>query len=356
MPRKDRFVTLDGMRGLAALVVAGAHVSELLRIGVPRHAHLAVDFFFVLSGFVIAHAYEQRLGTTMRPLDFVRIRLIRLHPLILLGSAITLATMVAGAFGGGGPRLSDVLWAVAAGIMMVPTGQLWSPAAFPLDGPTWSLFAEYGVNILFAVLVPVLTFTRLRMMLLSGVAMLVLLALGPAGLESYWRSDQVGLSLLRVIYPFFAGVLINRLYRSGRVRFPAVSPLVSMALLLAILLAPSTRFDTLFQFVMIVGAFPLLVWASARDTLDATQGQWMLFAGRLSYPLYIIHFPLAALLVPLLAARLSAGAALASIMLAVLGASYFGLRYYDEPVRAWLSERLRVRQRRALKLRESLPS
>src|SRR5436190_2007369 len=86
MSSQERFVTLDGMRGLAALVVAASHVGELVGLGVPPHAHLAVDFFFVLSGFVIAHAYEHRLATTMRPIDFIRVRVIRLHPLIALGS------------------------------------------------------------------------------------------------------------------------------------------------------------------------------------------------------------------------------------------------------------------------------
>jgi peptidoglycan/LPS O-acetylase OafA/YrhL len=342
MSADDRFVTLDGF------VVAGAHIGELLQIGVPPQAHLAVDFFFVLSGFVIAHAYESRLATTMRPLDFVRTRVIRLHPLLLLGSAITLAIFLADGVTGEGPGVAVLLWTTLAGILMVPTNQPWSSAAFPLDGPAWSLFAEYAVNMLFAVAAVSLTMSRLRSLLLLGVALLVALSVSPAGLESYWRADHVGLSLLRVIYPFFAGVMALRLYRSGRVPCPSLSPYLSFALLLAILLAPPTRFDTLFQFVMITAVFPMLVFASARDRVTRAQGEWMLQGGRLSYPVYVLHFPLAMLLVPALSARLPATSALGAIMLLVVAASYLALRYYDEPVRAWLSARLRASRRRDL--------
>src|SRR4051794_4760580 len=263
MPSQDRFVTLDGMRGLAALVVAGSHVAELVGLGVPPHAHLAVDFFFVLSGFVIAHAYEKRLATTMRPIDFIRVRVIRLHPLIILGSAISLMVPIAGSFAGEGPSILLLMWAAVAGLLMIPVHLGAWPAAFPLDGPAWSLFAEYAVNIVFAFIAVWLTAARLRILLIAGVGMLLILALGPAGLQSYWRSDLVGLSLLRVVYPFFVGVLINRVYRSSTVAVPSISPLLSMTILSAILLAPSTAFDTAFEFVMIVAVFPLLVFASA---------------------------------------------------------------------------------------------
>ena len=348
MSNQDRFVTLDGMRGLAALIVAASHISELLGIGVPPHAHLAVDFFFVLSGFVIAHAYEPRLGTSMSALEFLRVRLIRLHPLILLGSGISLATIISGGVSGNGPGFLAIVWMTFEGVLLIPAQQHPGGAAFPLDGPAWSLFAEYAVNLLFALIAVSLTPRRLGLLLVAGLAMLAALAFSRAGLESYWRGETVGLSLLRVVFPFFAGVAISRIYHGGKTRIRGISPLISMSVLLAVLLAPSTRFDTLFQFVMIVGVFPLLVLASARDRLTGAQGEWMLLGGRLSYPVYMLHFPLASFLVPIAASLLRAGAALAAIMLFVLGAAYVALRYYDEPIRAWLGARARSRRNRPL--------
>jgi peptidoglycan/LPS O-acetylase OafA/YrhL len=232
-------------------------------------------------------------------------------------------------------------------MLMIPVHAGSWPAAFPLDGPAWSLFAEYAVNIVFAMIAVTLTAARLRLVLLAGIAMLLILAVGPARLQSYWRVDLVGLSLLRVVYPFFAGVLINRLYRS-RAATPSISPLLAMTILSAILLAPSTAFDTAFQFAMIVAVFPLLVFASARDRLTEVQAKWMLTGGRVSYPLYMLHFPLAVLLVPLALSAFSPAAALASVMLVVAGASHLALRYYDEPVRAWLSARWRGTRRQTI--------
>lgn len=348
MLRQDRFVTLDGMRGLAALVVAVSHVAELLGIGVPPNAHLAVDFFFVLSGFVIAHAYEERLASTMRPIDFIRARVVRLHPLIVLGSAIGLMAAIAGSATSGGPGPAALAWMALAGTLMIPVHQQSWPAAFPLDGPAWSLFAEYGVNILFALIAASLTIRRLRLVLGAGLGLLALLALGPAGLESYWRIDLIGLSLLRVVYPFFAGVLVNRLCRAGKAAGVQISPLLSTTLLLAILLAPAMPFNTLFQFAMIAGVFPFLVMASAGDQLADGHSRWMLTGGALSYPLYTLHFPVATLLVPVAASFLSPVVALGAIMLVVIGLSALALRYYDEPARAWLSSRLRLRRAQSL--------
>ncbi|WP_344697649.1 acyltransferase [Sphingomonas limnosediminicola] len=347
MPSQDRFITLDGMRGLAALVVAGSHISELVGLGDPPHAHLAGDFFFVLSGFVIAHAYERRMATTMRPIDFIRVRVIRLHPLIALGSGISLAAALAGSFSGDGPGAAMMLWTAVAAMLMIPVHSGSWPADFPLDGPAWFLFAEYAANIAFALLAVTLTAARLRLILLAGIAMLLVLAVGPAGLESYWRVDLVGLSLLRVVYPYFAGVLINWLHRTGA-SAPGISPLLAMTILSAILLAPLTAFDTAFEFAMIVAVFPPLVLASARDRLTERQAKWMLIAGRLSYPLYMLHFPLAVLLVPLALSALPPAAALASVMLVVAGASHLALRYYDEPLRAWLSTCWRSAQRQTI--------
>ncbi len=347
MSTQDRFVTLDGMRGLAALVVAGSHIGELLHIGKSPHTHLAVDFFFVLSGFVLAHAYEERLATAMRPLEFVCRRVIRLHPLILLGSAIAAVRLFASSLAGPGDTVSSILWSLVAGSLMIPaTDPTWP--AFPLDGPAWSLFAEYAVNIVFAVIAASLTPARLRAILFMGMALLLFLAAGDRGLESYWRADTVGLSLLRVIYPFFAGVLISRIHRTGQTPVPRISYRLSLAVLLVILLAPGTRFDALFDLVMIIAVFPLLVFASASDALTPAENKWMLLSGRLSYPIYILHYPLAGWLVPAAALVLPTKGVLAVIMLLVIAASYLVLRCYDEPVRAWLSARVQVRAKRAL--------
>lgn len=352
MSSNGRFATLDGMRGLAAFVVAAAHVGELIGFGLPPQAELAVDFFFVLSGFVIAQAYETRLATSLTLVEFLKIRIIRLHPLMLLGCAISLCLLVTESILGSGPGPGAILWAVIAATLLIPFHTLPSPGAFPLDGPAWSLFAEYWVNILFAMLVPFLTTSRLRGLLVIGVAALISLFLIAGGIGNVWQNDTIGLSILRVLFPFFAGVMLSRLYRARKIQIPRVSPVLSIAALAAILLSPEFPLNALFQFTMIVVVFPLLVLASTHDEMGPKQRRIMLLGGELSYPIYTLHFPLALVfVVPVVGPVVPLDwnrEALGLFLCLLCGLSYLALRYFDEPVRAWLTAQMRSRTARSV--------
>ena len=344
MPISDRFVTLDGMRGVAALIVAALHVFGMVGLDFAPHANLAVDFFFVLSGFVIAHAYGERLGRSMTPVEFLRRRLIRLHPLIILSSAIALVTLAARSVAAGGQDLPTIVGAGAASVLLLPFHALPPEEAFPLNGPAWSLFAEYAVSILFAGIALHLTFKRLSMLITAGFGMLLGLLAWHGTVGDVWRSDTIWLSLLRVVYPFFVGVLINRLHRSGRLNVPDLPAWMPVCGLTAVLLAPSSRFDMLYELAMIAVAFPLLVVAGVRDSGGATATKLMLLGGALSYPIYMLHYPVGKAVAPLVLSLLPgawAGAAAAAILAIVIGISWLALRHFDEPVRAWLSNRLR---------------
>ena len=88
LPSKPRYEILDGLRGVAALIVVAFHLFETYSAGVTHqmlnHGYLAVDFF-VLSGFVIGYAYDDRWGR-MTTWQFFKRRLIRLHPMLVAGS------------------------------------------------------------------------------------------------------------------------------------------------------------------------------------------------------------------------------------------------------------------------------
>src|ERR1700744_3037299 len=90
---KQHFEILDGLRGVAALAVVTFHFMEWVYFDYSKnfigHGFLAVDFFFCLSGFVIGYAYDDRIGK-MGILEFFKSRLIRLHPLVIIGSVIGL--------------------------------------------------------------------------------------------------------------------------------------------------------------------------------------------------------------------------------------------------------------------------
>ena len=88
---KPRYEILDGLRGIAALMVVIFHLFETYSKGaafqIVNHGYLAVDFFFVLSGFVVGYAYDDRWDK-MTTWGFFKRRLTRLHPMLVMGTLI----------------------------------------------------------------------------------------------------------------------------------------------------------------------------------------------------------------------------------------------------------------------------
>lgn len=163
---KPHYELLDGLRGVAALLVVIYHVFEgyAFSSGAPliegmNHGYLAVDFFFMLSGFVIAYAYDSRWQSTLTLKNFALRRLVRLHPMVLMGAVLGVITFVlqgSQQWDGTHMALSAVMWALLMAMFMIPAlpgcgyevrgnGEM-----FPLNGPTWSLFFEYIGNVLYA--------------------------------------------------------------------------------------------------------------------------------------------------------------------------------------------------------------
>jgi len=164
MSEKPRYAILDGLRGVAAVIVVAFHLFETYSKGpayqILNHGYLAVDFFFVLSGFVIGYAYDNRWGK-MSTLAFFKRRLIRLHPMVIMGSAIGALLFYFGnceRF----PLIDQTAWwqvllMFLLACTMIPALTSWDIRGWqetnPLNGPTWSLLWEYLANILYALVV-----------------------------------------------------------------------------------------------------------------------------------------------------------------------------------------------------------
>ena len=166
---KPHYALLDGLRGVAAMLVVWYHVFEGFQfagnkpvIDFINHGYLAVDFFFMLSGFVIGYAYDDRWGKSLTMSGFFRRRLIRLHPMVMLGALIgTVSFLLTGMerWDGTHSTLLLTLIALVCSWLMIPAlpgmqrdvrgnGEM-----FPLNGPCWSLFFEYIGNILYAIII-----------------------------------------------------------------------------------------------------------------------------------------------------------------------------------------------------------
>jgi peptidoglycan/LPS O-acetylase OafA/YrhL len=358
---KSHYQILDGLRGVAALIVVMFHTCEVYSNGnhskqVLNHGYLAVDFFFLLSGFVVAYAYDDRWGK-MSQWDFYKRRLIRLQPMVIMGSVIG-AALFYFQTGPAFPLVSTTpLWKMllvmlvgATLLPLLPSMDIrgWHEMQ-PLDGPAWSLFFEYIANILYAVGIRKLSNKALGIFVLLSAGLLVHLAVtSPQGdVIGGWSIDTVQLHIgfARLLYPFFAGVLLMRTGKRIHLRggFAICSLLVIAALCMPRIGGPLWM-NGLYEAFCIIVVFPIIVATGAGERISGgLQTKVSKLLGEISYPLYITHYPLIYVYtawvvrdkVPVRQGTL------VGILLFITSVTiaYACLKLYDEPVRGWLSRR-----------------
>lgn len=362
-PQKPHYEILDGLRGVAALIVVAFHLFEIYAVDplyvVPfiNHGYLAVDFFFVLSGFVIGYAYDDRWGR-MTLWDFCKRRVIRLQPMVVVGAVIGGLCFYFGA-GKMFPQIGEVpvwqmLLVMLAGCLLIPTTaairQPWHEM-FPLNGPAWSLFFEYIGNLLYATVVRRFSKRVLVAFVAAAGVALLWMAVGSSdgsvlgGHELTAR--QFGIGMVRLLYPFFGGLLLFRLGR--RIRIPGGFWLCSLVLA-AILFFPRLGgeqrlwLNGLYESISILFLFPLIVLAGAGSPIRGKVSVGICkFLGEISFPLYIIHYPFVYLFMAYVKEHDLGWQESWPLMIAVgvgcVVLAYGFLKLFDEPVRAWLRNR-----------------
>lgn len=365
---KPHYALLDGLRGVAALLVVWYHVFEGFQfagnkpvIDFINHGYLAVDFFFILSGFVVGYAYDSRWGKTLTLGGFFRRRLIRLQPMVIMGAVIGAASfLISGMERWDGTHAT--LWltflAFVCGCLMLPAlpgmprevrgnGEM-----FPLNGPCWSLFFEYIGNIVYALLIRRLSTRLLAVLSFALCCALAWFAVtdqsGYGSIGVGWTVDRTNIlgGMLRMLCPFTMGVLMSRLFKPLRQARGAFW--TSAALLLIIFHVPyiysdgALSLNGMFEAACIIAVFPLVVWyAASGKTTDIASTRICRFLGDISYPLYIVHYPLMyAFYMWLIKTRQYTlyetwPAALAAVSASIILA-WLCLKLYDMPIRKWL--------------------
>lgn len=344
---KPHYPILDGLRGVAAILVVVFHVVEahypVYAQHPIHHGYLAVDFFFLLSGFVIGYAYDDRWGS-MSAWDFCKIRLVRLHPLVVLGTLIGAVGFWLDPYTNG---MLHVSWLKLLGVMLISFTLLPAPdirgwdETHSLDGPCWSLLQEYLANLLYALIGRRLSRGALGGLVVASAVALMALAVRRGDVATGWAYASFGGAVVRMMYPFFAGLL---LFRSGRlIRLPGAFPLCSL-LLAGLFCLPTFSHNGLYEAACIVLAFPLVVAIGAGSQIG---GAWALASkrlGELSYPLYITHYPLIYAYTAWVAVKKPSPQQALPVAAGLLGAAvllaYAALKLYDEPARAWLKKRV----------------
>lgn len=288
-----RFNFLDAQRGLAAFAVVAGHLYATQFIDkILPNSFLAVDFFFILSGFVIAHAYQSRLGDDLTRGSFAIKRIIRLYPLALFGAFLGIAVILMKylLFPDRVPDLQTILSAASLNALLLPnlvSGAEFDHETFPINGPLWTLSLEMAINLIW-----VFFLIRLRPWVIGLIMVLAAMAIaygyltrGPVNLG--WTPETYVYGWARVTFGFVAGLLIYKL-RARNFALPLsgglVFALTSTALFASFYFAGGVL-NTFYTLVL----YPYLVLAMSYYNTDSKAMNWL---GEISYPLYVIHFPI----------------------------------------------------------------
>lgn len=372
---KPRYEILDGLRGVASVIVVIFHIFESYSAGPAyqfiNHGYLAVDFFFVLSGFVIGYAYDDRWGK-MGTWSFFKRRLVRLHPMVVFGTVVGICFYYLGQCGlfpqiGNIPAWKVIL-AFVMGCLMIPCGPRMDIRGWgefnSFNGPNWSLTWEYLGNILYAfifrrlpniilgILVAAAGFLTLDLCLNLNVFGLLTEARNsqiytPIGGWSL-TSEQVYIGMTRLFYPFLAGLLLSRIGKRIRIQggFWWCSVILAVVLSIPCVGGEGSILNGIYNAFCIIVIFPLIVMIGAGSVINGAKGNRICdFLGQISYPLYITHYPLMYVQMcwvyshpdaPLFAhLTMNIGVVVLSVFIA-----WAALKLYDIPLRAWLKDRL----------------
>ena len=366
---KPHYNILDGLRGVAALTVVCFHLFEAYATShldqKINHGYLAVDFFFILSGFVVGYAYDDRWKKTMTVRNFLARRVIRLHPMVVMGALIGAAVFY---FQGcsvwdvskisvtmllAGTLMNSLMIPATPGTEIRGVGEM-----YPLNGPTWSLFFEYIGNILYALFLRKLPTKVLAVWVAVAACSLAGFAIwGPLGDIcvgfSLTEENIVGGSL-RLLFAFSAGLLLSRIFKPVKIKGAFWIGGIAIIVLSAIPRIGGSEhlwMNGLYDAACAIILFPIIVYlAASGKTTDKITTKVCKFLGDISYPLYMVHYPFIYLYYAwvknenLTFTQSLPGAAALVIGSVIL--AYLCLKLYDEPVRQYLTKRFLPKQKK----------
>src|ERR1700689_1438808 len=357
---KQHFEVLDGLRGTAAFLIVLFHVFNYPfgfrpPLHLMHHAYLAVDFFFGLSGFVVAYAYDDR-WTRMTMLQFFRIRLIRLHPLVLIGATLGLLGYIFDPFSKAMNHTAApmLLLAYIASLLLLPSppvgGRLHETQA--LNGPAWSLMQEYLGNIAYGLILRRLrTITLAIIFGLSGL-LLIWTANTKKSLDGGWGYPEVWMAPLRLTFSFVLGLWLYRIHH--RIRFPKIGLLLLSIVLVGCFQMPQfsnasgCSLNGLYDAACVVYLFPLAILCGAHSNAGTGMIRLCKFSGRLSYPLYVTHIGFVYVLAGYAWTRHPGTGNIIFWIFVVLPlvifVAWIFLKFFDEPIPAWLPRRYGIKR------------
>ena len=348
---KEHFHILDGLRGVAAVAIVIFHFMEVVFIPSKNfigHGFLAVDFFFCLSGFVIGYAYDDRIGK-MGILAFLKTRLIRLHPLVIMGSVLGLLAFLFDPFG-----LHNEVYSAGRMALIFLSSVLLIPFPvvseryfnlFSLNAPAWSLFWEYVANIVYATALYKATRNLLLILTILAAGTICYIGYSSGNLLGGWSGETFWHGAARISFSFLAGLLIFRSKWIIKSNLGFVG--LSILLLLAFLM-PDSKWNWITEPFVVLIYFPLLISLGAGAKLQEGIKKLCIFSGNISYPLYMTHYMVLWLFADYYTSHKPDNTQLFFIItggtILLVGFAYLVMVIYDIPVRRYLMNKLKKGQ------------
>jgi peptidoglycan/LPS O-acetylase OafA/YrhL len=343
---KQHFEILDGLRGIAALAIVTFHFMEWVYAANQNfigHGFLAVDFFFCLSGFVIGYAYDDRISK-MGVLEFFKSRLIRLHPLVILGSVLGLLAFLFDPFGGHPElyRIGKIILTFLCSVLLIPFPKIADRSLnlFSFNAPAWSLFWEYIANIVYAFMLYRIARNYLLLLTILSAIAICFVSYHAGNLLGGWSGPTFWEGSARISYSFLAGLLV---YRSNWIIRNKLG-FISLAILLFLaFIIPYSEWNWLSELLVVLFYFPFLIALGAGATLADGLKNLCLFLGKISYPLYMTHYAVLWMFGNYYLSHKPGTMQLTFIIISglilLLGAAYLVMIAYDIPLRKYLSDK-----------------
>lgn len=347
---KQHFEILDGLRGLAAVIVVIFHFMEIAITdygnNVLSHGYLAVDFFFCLSGFVIAYAYDHRVEQ-IGFWQFIKLRLIRLHPLVIVGSVLGLLTFLLDPFSNlysvYGFGKTALIFLSSLFLIPYPIMTERYTNLFSLNAPAWSLFWEYVANIFYVLMLYKASKNILLFLALVGAAVIFYVAHQHTNLSGGWGGQNFWDGGARVFYSFLAGMLVYRYNWIIKNNFGFIG--MCILLLIAFFVPYRDAYNWIAEPILVIFYFPLLVSLGAGATLTQPFKNIAKLSGEISYPLYMVHYPFVWIFLTYVAVVKPTMATLAVVIpisvIALIILSYLIMIFIDTPLRKYLIKKIK---------------
>lgn len=377
---KPRYEILDGLRGVAAVIVVMFHLFETYSKGVPyqilNHGYLAVDFFFVLSGFVVGYAYDGRWSKGMTFGNFCKRRIIRLQPMLVFGTVVGALLFFMGADHPDFSQIIDTPWWIVVllaiwGGTVLPIPQSWDIRGWsefnPLNGATWSLIWEYIANLFYGLILHRLKLATLCVLSFLAALLTISVCMDYAPfhileLRNYaaytviggWSltPDQLLIGFSRLAYPFLIGLVISRVanmqLKISRHGFIWCSLLLTVMLVMPRIGGANPEnfwLNGLYEIICILLICPLIIMMGRGSKVEGERYEGVCrFLGDISYPLYVTHYPIIYVQMSWAASHPDAPVSTHIFMgccyfIIAIALAYASMKLYDIPVRKWLSDK-----------------